>query len=69
MDAPILGKDLNNAASGVFSLKNILMIVFTIVVIMLMFRFLFKQDIVDNEGKVTGSTVIKFRKLKKEQKI
>lgn len=69
MDAPILGKDLNNAASGVFSLKNILMIVFTIILIMLMFRFLFKQDIVDSEGNVIGSTAIKFRKLKKEQKI
>lgn len=67
MDTPNLGKDLSSAAEKTLNLKNILTIVFFVVVVMLLFNWVFKMEIIDENNVSQGVVKYRLRSFKKSE--
>lgn len=67
MDAPTITQPITSAAEKTFNLKNVFVIVFTLLIIYLIMRWFLKPELVDSSGNSLGTIAIKTKSFKKTQ--
>ncbi|MDX9932937.1 MAG: hypothetical protein RB294_10170 [Bacteroidales bacterium] len=65
MDAPTITQPITSAAEKTFNLKNIFVIVFTLLILYLFFRWFINPTLVDANGNSIGTLSFKAKSFKK----